>query len=334
MAIQGVIKKELTRENILNLITSFDIYKHFMPYKWELNKLCTSPFGKDNTPSFIIGTKFGEITHATFNGNKEKGDCFNFVSQLHGCSYIESLRLIDKEFGLNIYHKDINIKRKEIIYSQPEIIEKKYSTIQCITRKFTKEELKYWAEYFQDIEDLKKENIYSISKIFLNKERFPINMNELRFGYLYNDLHWKIYTPFSINKKMKWAPNNIPLTTMGGKQNIINCDTAIVTKSLKDRMVIQKIYPCVCDVQNESAMCFSEENVKFLKDNSKRQILNFDNDATGVKNSQQITKLFGFDYINLPRSYMSDGLSDFSDVAKAYGLNTVEKILKRKKIII
>ena len=98
-------------------------------------------------------------------------------------------------------------------------------------------------------------------------------------------------------------------------------------------MVLKKVHPHVCAVQNESVGCFSEENVNYIKENSKRQILSFDSDKPGVKNSQEITKLFGFEYLNVPRPYLSDGITDFADLAKDYGLKKVEQILKRKKKI-
>ena len=333
MAINGKKKLKLTKENILNCISEYAIYMKFMPGKWELNKLCHSPFSKDSSPSFIIGTKLGNITHKAFNDSDKKGNCFNFVQQLYNCSYIEALKIIDREFGLGIESSEIKDYKKIVSeYKEPEIEEKKYSTIQCITRKFTNAELKYWNSYYQDIEDLKANNVFSISKVFFNKERFPLT-NELRFGYLYNNEHWKIYTPFSKNPKMKWMPNNVPLTTLEGKENIIQCDTAIITKSKKDMMVLKKVYPCVCAVQNESSACFSEENVLFLKDNSKKQVLCFDSDKAGVSNSRLITKQYDFGYLNVPRNYLSDGINDFADLARFYKLETIEKILKKKKLL-
>lgn len=334
MAINGKKKLKLCRETILSFITEYDIYRLYMPNKFELNKRCKSPFHKDDSPSFIIGTKFGEITHKDFSDSDKKGNCFKFVQQLLNCSYIEALKAIDRDFGLGIENGEPS-KHNTIVttYKQPEIIvEKKYSTIQCITRKFTKEELDYWSMYYQDVEDLKRENIYAIKSVFLNKQRFALT-NELRFGYLYNNEHWKIYTPFSKNPQLKWMPNNVPLTYLDGKDNIINSDVCIITKSKKDKMVIKKIYPNVCDVQNESITCFSEENVEFIKSSSKKQILCFDSDKPGVKNSLIITEKFGFDYLNVPKQYLSDGVTDFADLAKEYGIQKVEQIFKKKKLL-
>jgi hypothetical protein len=89
----------------------------------------------------------------------------------------------------------------------------------------------------------------------------------LRFGYLY-DGHWKIYRPFA-NKKIKWVPNNVPITEMDGLDDIKDCDVAFINKSKKDYMVMKKVFPCCCAVQNEGMGCFSEENVNFIKENSK-----------------------------------------------------------------
>ena len=143
----------------------------------------------------------------------------------------------------------------------------------------------------------------------------------------------KIYRPFAKDKRYKWVPNNVPITAMDGKDNIKDCDVAFINKSKKDHMVISKLFPCSCAVQNEGVGCFSNENVEFIKSNSKRQILSFDSDVTGVTNSQQITQLFGFDYCNVPKIYLEEGIKDWADLAKTHGLDTVEEYLIKKGII-
>ena len=51
------------------------------------------------------------------------------------------------------------------------------------------------------------------------------------------------------------------------------------------------------------------------------------------QNSQQITELFGFDYCNVPRQYLHQGVKDWADLARDFGMNTVETILKKKNIL-
>lgn len=303
-----------------------------MPHRdWELNHSTLSPFRKENSPSFCIGNKYGDLSFIDF-GSGQHGDCFEFVKILYHLSAMdEVLRKIDIDFGLGFNSAEVRYRDIISEYKQPEDLKKRYSLIQAVTRKFTKEELQYWNSYFQSIDDLRNENIYSIKELFLNKRRYPIESNEIRFGYLYGDGYWKIYFPFA-NKKRKWL-SNVPLVTLDGKENIQNCDTAFITKSKKDKMVLRKLYSCVTATQNEGVACFSNDNVEFIKQNSKKQVLLYDSDEAGIQSSLQITKLFGFDYCNVPRKYLEEGIKDFADLGKAHSLKAVEEVLKNKNLI-
>jgi DNA primase len=120
---------------------------------------------------------------------------------------------------------------------------------------------------------------------------------------------------------------------MEGKENIIDCEVAFINKSKKDYMVMKKVFPCSCAVQNEGLGCFSPENVEFLKSNSEEQILSFDSDITGVTNSQKITKMFKFGYCNVPKKYLTEGIKDWADLAKVHGLEAIEQHLKKKHLL-
>ena len=333
--INGKRKTKLTPEAILDKISEYDIFKYYMPnHEWKLNQVTYSPFRIENNPSFVIGNKRGFLSFIDFADTNKRGNCFDFVRALYNLrTFDDVLRLIDKDFNLGIVTGKYTDDYKRITseYKQPEL-EKRYAFIQVTTRKFTKEELAYWSTYYQDIQDLRDNNIYSIKNLYLNKSKFVLPENELRFGYLYEGQYWKIYRPFA-EKKQKWMPNNVPITCMDGKEDIINCDVAFINKSKKDYMVMKKIFPCCCAVQNEGIGCFSHENVEYLKANSDKQILSFDSDVTGVTNSQQITKLFDFGYCNVPRRYLKEGIKDWADLAKAHGLQAIQNHLINKRIL-
>ncbi len=333
--IKGVKKTRVSTDSILSKISEYDIFRFYMPAKdWKLGQATYSPFRDEKNPSFLISVRGDSINFIDFGDTSMKGDCFEFVKKLYNIpSFYEVLIKVDNDFNLGIGSGENSQDYKRIIkaYSQPEMIAKDYSFIQVKTRNFTHEELAYWNEYYQDIEDLKANNVFSIAEVYLNKKRIVLNNNELRFGYLY-DGSWKIYRPFS-DRKWKWMPNNVPITAMDGKDDITNCDVAFINKSKKDYMVMKKLYPCCCAVQNEGMGCFSDENVQFLKDNSNRQILSFDSDDTGVSNSKKITDMFGFDYCNVPRKFLKDGIKDWADLARVHGLKVIEDYLINKNII-
>jgi hypothetical protein len=332
--ITGKKKTSLTPETILQRITEYDVFRWYMPDKsWKLNAVTFSPFRNESNPSFLIGNRYGKLSFVDFADGTKKGDCFTFVKLLFNLASIDDvLKLIDRDFGLGISGKPTGeYKKITAEYQQPEELGKRYSHIQVVTRPFTQEELAYWNLYHQDIQDLRDNNIYSIKKLYFNKQLFFLKDTELRFGYFY-DGHWKIYKPFA-DRKNKWVPNNVPITAMDGLNDVKNCSVAFINKSKKDYMVMKKIYPCCCAVQNEGIGAFSAENVEYLKANSDRQILSFDSDVAGVANSQQITKLFDFDYLNVPKKYLSEGIKDWADLAKDHGLKVIEDYLKEKKLL-
>ena len=322
-------------QSVLDKITEYDIFRWYMPDKsWKLNRVTYSPYRNESNPSFIIGNKNGNLSFIDFADTSRRGDCFEFVKTLHNLSSMDDvLKLIDRDFHLGIASGVVTEEYKKIVseYKQPEDLGKRYSLIQVVTRKFNNDELEYWNSYHQDIQDLRDNNVYAIKRVYLNKSLFAIKENELTFGYLY-DGHWKIYRPFA-DKKVKWVPNNVPITTMDGKADIKDCKIAFINKSKKDYMVMKKLFPCSCAVQNEGLGCFSTENVEYLRANSEKQILSFDSDVTGVTNSQQITKVFGFGYLNVPKKYLTEGIKDWVDLAKIHGMEVIENYLKQKKLL-
>lgn len=327
-------RAKLTIEEILKRVTEYDIFRWYMPSKnWKINQVTYSPFRNEKNPSFMIGNKRGVLSFIDFADDTRRGGCFDFVQMLFNLASLHDvLRMIDRDFGLGISNGKATEEYKKVVaeYKQPEE-SKRYSLIQVQTRPFTQEELAYWNQYHQDLQDLRDNNIYSIKKLYLNKQLFSLKETELRFGYLYNG-HWKIYRPLN-ERKNKWVPNNVPITAMDGLDDIKNCNTAFINKSKKDYMVMKKVFPCCCAVQNEGVACFSPENVEYLKANSDRQILSFDSDVAGVANSQQITKLFDFEYTNVPRNYLSEGIKDWADLSRKYGLKIIEDILKQKNLL-
>ena len=332
--IGGKKKLKLTPQVILGKISEYDIFRFYMPDKsWKLNQATLSPFRKERNPSFLISNRKGNLSFIDFADSNIRGDCFNFVKMLHNLQTLDDvLRLIDRDFGLGISSGTNTGEYKTITagYKQPEV-NKRNSLIQVVTRKFTKSELEYWNQYHQSLDDLRANNVYAVKKVYFNKSLITMAETEMVFGYLY-DSHWKIYRPFA-DRRNKWVPNNVPITAMDGKEDIQWCKIAFINKSKKDYMVMKKVFPCCCAVQNEGVACFSDENVEYLKANSDRQILSFDADEVGVKNSQMITKLFDFEYANVPRKYLTEGIKDWADLAKEHGFRAIISYLNEKQLL-
>ena len=331
------MKKQLPLrpERLLEKVSEYDIFRYYMPRSnWQVNVVTLSPFRNERSPSFIIGNKHGRLTFIDFGDTSKRGSCFDFVRMMFNVNLDEALKMIDRDLGLGMTRSTNTQEYKRIVsdYKQPIKVDKTYTSVQAVVRRFTNEELAYWAQYHISEDELKANNVYSFSKVYLNKQLVTSSLDELRFGYLYDD-RWKIYRPYAKEKRYKWVPNNVPITAMDGKDDIKECDVAFINKSKKDYMVMKKLFPCSCAVQNEGLGCFSPENVEYIKSNSASQILSFDADVTGVENSQQITQMFNFGYCNVPRKYLSQGIKDWADLAKAHGMQAIEDYLKEKELL-
>jgi len=332
--IKGKRRTDLTEEEILKRISSFDIYKKFFG-TFTINKTTYNHLRgeKEETPSFIIGNRYGDLLHHDFSAGKEwSGNCFHLVEQIYGCGYDEALRIIDKEFSLGIVSGELGSEYKKITskYKQPEAAGKRYSLIQVNVRKFTNEELKYWNSYHQDISDLKREQVYSIKELFLNRKRYNLTTTEIRFGYFYEGGWWKIYFPFR-EKKRKWI-SNVPIATADGLDILSKEHNTLIAKSKKDKMVCRKVHPYTCAVQNESLSSFSEETISHIQNNSKSIFYGGDSDESGKKASYDITEALGFKHINPPDRLLPD-CNDFACWSKIEGLDKLEEHFKIKGLL-
>jgi hypothetical protein len=331
--IRGIRKIELTPSEIFRRISPYDIYRHYFG-KFEPNQVTCNWIRGDKNPSFIISNRGGELYHYDFADSTWRGDCISFVEQIHGCDYNRALRIIDAQFGLGIVSgvDTGEYKRIKSQYKQPEeTIGKRYSVIQVVTRKFTNSELEYWRGYYQDIEDLRENNIHSISKAYLNRKLFPIKEDELRFGYLFGGSYWKLYF-IEREKKRKWI-SNVPLNLAYGLSNLSPDKNTLICKSLKDYMLCRKVYNNVCGIQNESLAALSEETVKYINENSKEVFYGGDSDIPGKQASYIITRAFGWKHINPPDYLLEDCCKDWSDWGKKYNLESVKNHFISKGLI-
>jgi 5S rRNA maturation endonuclease (ribonuclease M5) len=327
------VKTKITEQDIFSKITPLEIYEFYMPHRFVLNKLCKNPFtGKDNNPSFIIGDKFGTITHIAFNSDN-KGDCISFVCQLYNIDRRQALSKIANDLKYGTRNSKVVIQ--ESFQKEHEV---QYSTIQVIYKPFTQKELEYWEDYYQGLEDLKRENIYSIKKAFINRERMKIYENNMSFGYYYEEIdRWKLYCPENPkinNISFKWR-NNVNFDYIENLKCIDNVENAFISKSKKDAMVLQKALntDCIIRTQSENPSCFNQETIEYLKQNSNNQIVIFDSDAAGKKNSKILTDLYDFKHCNVPDKYLKKDINDFAELAKVYGLRRVTEHFKNKKFI-
>lgn len=333
------VESQLTREQILEKVSPYDIFAMYMPWEFTINRRCRNPLvSKDNTPSFIIGNKSqtGELIFKAFN-SEHRGDCFIFVEKMFNLDYFGALNKIAEDFGL----KDrSNLKYKAIIDNlpKPKIEMLKPILIQAKIGKYEQIHLDYLAKYTLEPKDLNfclDTKVGALKEWWLNRTKQVVKKNELAFVYNYTDEFgsWnKVYFP-NREKKDKWR-SSIPFQKIHGFSNIKDCKTAILTKSIKDGALIAKyITSCVCVIQAEDSAAISPENVEFLKNSVESLYIGLDSDNRGKTASRILCKLLDAKHINIPDRLLEKGATDFSDWVALEGKEPLIEHFHKKGII-
>lgn len=325
MAVRG--SKRLSVDYITERVDPYQAYMMYCPTKFTIGKPFGSPFRRDDNPSFMIGIKNNKYYHCDFGDSRYCGGFIDFVRQKFNCDTYDALTIIAKDFGLG----DRDVDRSIASRSEVQHV-KKETLIQVITKNFDRTELNYWKDYYQDMTDLKNENVHSVKSLWINRRKINISPTELVFAYDWEDgKYWKIYRPYATTG-LKWM-SNTPNDYVDGLDNIRGCDKALLTKSKKDAMVIRKFFRCTCGIQNESLGAINRFTAEWLKREAKDVYVNFDGDEPGKLNSNIVTGHYGWKHINVPDQYVKEGIKDFADLAKFRGLDTVINYFKSKQLL-
>jgi hypothetical protein len=316
-------------EDIFAKTDDYSIYRYYLG-EFKVNGNISSPFRKDNNPSFGIYMKDGRLFHNDMGDAAYHGDCIALVQQLFNISYLEAIQKIAKDFGIS--NTGVDCCSRIVKYTKPVLEQKRYTVIRCTVKsKFTKAEIEYWASFGITPEECKKEDIYAIKEWTLNGYKQEIKKGELCFGYLFPGIGWKIYKPLA-SKEDKWK-SNIDMTLVENKCSIPGASKVLVTKARKDRVILSKLLPewAVVNVQNESELCYTKEFVEMLQ--GKEVVVNYDCDPAGKKASLLVTKKYGFRHINVPDKYLEEGIKDLADLYKKYGPDPIITHFKNKQLI-
>lgn len=319
------IPLKLSADYVLSKIDDAQIfYRYFGPFEVG-NKSYSSVFRKDRTPStgFYLNKKGRLIYNDLKTG--EKLDCFAYVGKLNNIGYGPAVRLVAQDFGLI----DGNAKFSKVDFTP--IVKTEKRIIQIYEKPFDAEDRAYWRSYHITSDELRRENVFSVSRLFLDKRE--IFFKGMMFAYVVFDEKGeqfiKIYAPFG---KQKWL-SNIPLSLPFGLSTLKwNTGPLAIGKAQKDRIILQKYFPNVLGTQNESEAALPVDLRTRLLDTFDPCTIIWDNDPTGVENCTKLNKE-GFHYFNVPKYLLDKGIKDISDYAQAFGLKALERLFKSKKLL-
>lgn len=299
-----------------------DIFSKYFGEEVQVGRSYLSRLRKEREPStgFFV-TPTGKLIYNDFVTG-EKTTAIKFVMRRFDLTYLGAIEKIVEDFKLTELG---DIDKNYFVESVKEEVH-----INILAREFTDRDIEYWNRYNITVEELKFFNIYSVRSMVLRGRIINTREDELKFAFIL-DNYVKVYSPES--QKFKWI-STIPLNKPFGIDSVdTNSDTLIISKSLKDLMVLRKFFPNTIALQNESVAALSEDILDFIRKTYKNVYIFFDNDPPGIKASELFRDKFGFNILRIPvKAYDKFKVKDPSDYIETFGIDELKKLFKWMKL--
>ena len=295
----------------MKYVSDEDIYKHYLGHKISLSKSIISPFREEKNPSMtFIRMGDGSILWRDWGDSiqSKPESVIKFVMRCYECSWYEALDHIKDDMGSS--SERIMFVKKPRSYENKAI----HKEIQIHSRNFDKNDEDYWGQYGISISTLNLYNVipvqtsyYGIYPMMSYDGLHPLYAYKL---YHNGNIYYKIYNPLTTNYKDKWKYNGTKDILLGYDQLQPNGYLLILTKSLKDVMVLHEMGYNSVSLQSEA----TELNLLMYETLIRRFdniVVFYDNDSTGIKRSEAISRAFGLPYILLPKGTHIKDISDY-----------------------
>ncbi len=333
-----------SKEKILSERTEEEIFRHYIGHDFRFSVPFLSELQPEKHPSanVFLSSKSGRPVYKDFRRD-DSLDCFGYVMELFNCDFKGALAIISSDLGITSGH----VERTETI-KIPRIVEEKARTkYEYELKGWDTSELLFWNKYgigqgaldeydvtpLEWFQTIKEDRIYPA---VISSPRNPIFLILIGEGL-------KIYRPYEEIKK-KWLSNTRVTDVFGLKQAV----TASYEKKLDKLGMLagQKDILSLYSRTGIRSIGLNSEGTK-LKFNLYLQLseitewlfILYDNDRTGIINSQKIAEEYGISPILINRflrystiSRESSGINDVADWYKYMIDHLLEK--DRLKLLI
>lgn len=319
---------ELTKEEILARVSEKDIFDHYLGYYAEPNKMYISPFRRERRPSFnIFRNNNGGLRFKDF-GNGYHGDFIEFVSLLHHTSYINTLKLINRDLKLGIGENDgreLKLIKASKIEEKVPLKGKDDVFILYTERNMMKYDIDYWQQFGITLDTLLKFNVLACKEAFVYRNGILTLslMNSINNPiYCYKQAESvKIYRPMMEN--YRFISTCTGEIMQGFEQLPDKGELLIITKSMKDVMSLYELGYSSIAPQAESVI-LPKELIDSLYNRFDNIILFYDCDRAGYIYSERLSNTLGLPRIFLQNNYCilqknDDEPKDISSYIKLYG---------------
>ena len=302
----------VSKFSVFKILDEFTVYCYYIeevlgPFDIKIGENFRSPLREDDTnPSFRLYYGQGGLLFTDYGKKNNTGDIVFFIKELYGCTESEALKKIVSDFGLNTSGSDLKLPTR-----QPFIKNKKELGFKI--KPFTNQDLAFWNSFSISYSTLHRYNVFSVEYVFWDS--MPIKPKGLAFAYRIGK-YCKVYSPFDkVHKFVSSFPRNY---VEGMMQLTYSSDLLIITKSLKDVMVLHELGYEAISPKSENTV-IPTEILNKLTPKYKRIVVFFDNDGKTSRDD------YPYPFIELP----INKAKDISDYVRDYGFLEAKKILKK-----
>lgn len=320
--------KRVSKNNILEKINSFDIFKKYVDNFDEVGKKFCSSLREDKSPTCCIVRIGDDLRYRDFTETRSI-DCFEYVCRKYNVNYYTALEMINLDFNLGLipnfiinYTPTASATYKVDITSLP----KRSTEIAIVRRNWNHLDKNFWNKKYQlSSKRLEEYNIFPISGFFLNG--IYITAEPLSYAYYFGEAEdgrslYKIYQPFS--KSLKWLTNCPQDYFQGEDQLPPSGDLLIITKSLKDVVVLKEAGYNAIAPQGETVL-LTVEKVISLKERFTTIVFLYDNDSAGITAVGNLSNLYNIPYFVFPI-----GTKDASDFVEQHGYILLQNFINEQ----
>lgn len=320
-------------EDEVEKLSERSIYEYYLNTDIKPNGLIKCCFHKDKSPSLGFYRSQTNRLHFKCFGCGAQGAVTNFVMKFHNCGYGEALQILKKDFNLypdakTTVHRRDERDLDEFNYLDSDQDGSKKTRIIPVFRNFSKIDFDYWGQYYIPLDLLLSYDIHACSIIYVVKNGdYKVVANHTNSNPIYAykiDDAYKIYKPYSPDKKNKWLANTTLWDVQGLKQLPESGDQLIITSSMKDVLVL-KIMGYNAIALGGEGNHIPDKILDYLKAIFSSIIIFYDNDGPGIQYGQMMSERINCPYIHIPVEY--EDTKDISDFIAKYGKEETECLL-------
>jgi hypothetical protein len=310
---------------VLERVDEYTLYTFYLGFKPELGLKFSSPIrtngNSDTEGSFSIYPPASKRATNEYlwkdNGTGQTGNIFKLVGMLHSITKHEDiLRIIDRDFNLGFSLGE------PVQYQMTKVVAPVFrgqADIRIKSRPFRYGDLKYWAQFGISRETLELYNVTAVEMYWLfADQKYPKTTFDICFAYRIWS-KYKIYRPLAADKGDKFRNNFTEKHIEGFTQLKYDQDLLIITKSLKDVMLLREFgYEAVAS--HSESNIIPPQALSYFEAKYKRIVVWYDNDG-----KTQADK-YSYEKVYVP---IESGEKDPSDYYKRYGKDATQALITR-----